>query len=201
MEPTEETIRELMKEQLTQFVSYFSSIAPMIHLKTTPAARRPPFCSRGILGGTSNDYEEARKIFGVYCRIPAIGLGAGMAKCLWRANQIELCEEINSLHRVNYHEADPPLRNWRNWMLDIPELSFLVLSGLCLASEIFASLDNSGTAAMRRWTAHEHPVQDIGRCVKFLETRRPDPGAAPNAGVTVPALQVRGSWTRLQGKP
>ncbi|KAJ6546235.1 hypothetical protein DFH09DRAFT_1507739 [Mycena vulgaris] len=132
-----------------------------------------------------------------------------------KPTRLYTCEEINSLHRVNYHEADPPLRNWRNWMLDIPELSFLVSSGLRLSSEIFASLGNSGTAVMRRWTAHTdtvslgphhltrdlEAVQDMGRCVKLLETRHPDPRAAPNAGATVPALQVRGSWTRLQGKP
>ncbi|KAJ7453764.1 hypothetical protein FB451DRAFT_1280750 [Mycena latifolia] len=183
-------------------------------------------------------YEEARKIVGPDCEIPAIGRGVvsevylkldplqrtnlmgcclGMAKCLRRGNHIELalawCEEINSLHRVNYYEANPPLQAWRNWMLDIPELSFLVSSGLCFASEIFASLGNSGTAAMRRWTAstttvslgprHLTPalkrVQDMGLMLKLLTSRHPDPGAT-DVDVSVPALQVRGSWTRLHVK-
>ncbi|KAJ7454308.1 hypothetical protein B0H11DRAFT_2287954 [Mycena galericulata] len=185
-------------------------------------------------------YEEARKLVGPECPIPAFGCATvstvylslhpfkrtnlmgcclGMARCLRRANQLELAlawlEEINSLHRVNYYESEHPLHDWRDWMLDIPDLSFLTSSGLCLASDIFASLGNSGTAAMRRWAAqvmtcslgprHLTPalmaVQDMRLTIKLLELRHPDPKASQNVSVSVPALQVRGSWTRLHVKP
>ncbi|KAJ7438944.1 hypothetical protein B0H11DRAFT_2293635 [Mycena galericulata] len=99
-------------------------------------------------------------------------------------------------------------------MLDIPALSYLKSSGLCLASEIFASLGNSGTAATRRWTAlkttvnlsepHQSPalksMVNTELLTKLLQTRHPDPQATLNAVAKVPALQIRGSWTRLQIK-
>ncbi|KAJ7776069.1 hypothetical protein DFH07DRAFT_936997 [Mycena maculata] len=173
-------------------------------------------------------YEEARKMVGPWCRIPAIGLGAmsktylsldpltrtnlmgcclGMAQCLLRENQTELAlswlEEINSLHSVDYHNCETPMQ----------DLTLLISSGLYLASEIFESLGNSGTAAMRRWTASTNAVslgprhltptvkamQNRGRMVKLLESRHPDPKVT-NVEVTVPALQVRGSWTRMNIK-
>ncbi|KAJ7267868.1 hypothetical protein C8J57DRAFT_352325 [Mycena rebaudengoi] len=185
-------------------------------------------------------YEEARRMVGPLCKIPAAGLGAiseaylklgplkrtnlmgcclGMAKCLRRSNQLELalawCEEINSLHRIGYHECEEVLHDWRNWMWDIPNLSFLVSSGLCFASEIFELLGNSGTATMRRWTAHTttislgprhltpamKAVQDMRRMSKLLESRHPDPKTAPNVIASIPGLQVRGLWTRLRVKP
>ncbi|KAJ7200490.1 hypothetical protein B0H12DRAFT_1164427 [Mycena haematopus] len=174
--------------------------------------------------------QEARKIVGAGYQIPGtpgkdgggvksdlyiklnifkltnlMGCCVGMAKCLRRENNIEMalawCEEIRVLHR-----------NWTDYMPDIPPLSFNNSSGLCLASEIFASLGNSGTAVTRRWVAltstislpqhHQTPelksVLNVDLMSKQFELRHPDPQATPNRAVTVPELQVRGSWKRLQ---
>lgn len=105
-------------------------------------------------------------------------------------------------------------KDWRNWTLDVPEMTFLKSAGLCLASDIFASLGNSATATTRRWVAtsttvsltaeHRTPalksLLDMGLMIKLLESRHPDPQATLTGRVTVPALQARGSWTRLHIK-
>ncbi|KAJ7114948.1 hypothetical protein C8R44DRAFT_710014 [Mycena epipterygia] len=181
--------------------------------------------------------KEARKIVGSGFRIPAtpgegdggvksdlyvnldpcrrtnlMGCCLGMAKCLRRENNVEMalawCEEIESLHRCVYFSSEHPLHDWKNYMLDIPELSFINSAGLCLASDIFASLGNSGTAATRRWKAirttvslsdaHQTPelksLLNVKLLTKLCESRHPDPQAAlPNVSL----LHVRGSWTRL----
>ncbi|KAK7065084.1 hypothetical protein R3P38DRAFT_3302407 [Favolaschia claudopus] len=90
-------------------------------------------------------------------------------------------------------------------------MTFLKSAGMCLASEIFKDLGNSATAATRRWVAtsstidldtHKTPalkkLLDLGIALKLLESRHPDPQATLTLRVTVPALQVQGSWTRLQ---
>ncbi|KAF7342586.1 hypothetical protein MSAN_02015300 [Mycena sanguinolenta] len=90
-------------------------------------------------------------------------------------------------------------------------MSFLRATALCLSSEIFASLGNTATAATRRWVAmtsgttietHLTPalkaLLDMGLMLKLSRYRHPDPQMTLNMRVTVPALQARGSWTRLQ---
>ncbi|KAJ7347011.1 hypothetical protein DFH08DRAFT_745755 [Mycena albidolilacea] len=145
-----------------------------------------------------------------------VGCCVGMAKCLRHDNDIEMalawCEEINSLYRCGYHTAPHPLYDWKDFIMDIPPLTLNRSSGLCLASEILMSLGNSGTAVTRRWTAttgtvnlpetHQTPelksVLNIDLMRRQFELRHPDPQATPNRAVTVPALQLRGSWKRLQ---
>ncbi|KAJ7677565.1 hypothetical protein B0H17DRAFT_1236319 [Mycena rosella] len=158
---------------------------------------------------------------GPFRRTNLIGCCLGMAKCLRRANHIELalawCEEINSLHRVGYWQVYLrrffPLcqfvhPDWRDWMLDIPELSFLVSSGFASHPR---SLHLWTTRARQRCDAGMQPPppstwpvisgSPIRRLMcKLLESRHPDPRTA-NVAVSVPALQVRGSWTRLNVKP
>jgi hypothetical protein len=103
------------------------------------------------------------------------------------------------------------LPDWIDWMPDLPELILLKSTALCLASEIFASLGNSGTATTRRWNAHKttknlpmhhqtaalHAVLDSTLRNKMLESRHPDPQAPLRTGSCVSGLQVRGSWARL----
>lgn len=103
------------------------------------------------------------------------------------------------------------ISDWRTWTLDIPEMTFLRSAGHCLASEIFAGLGNSATAATRRWVAasstcnlsgsHQtralESLLDRGLLNKLLELQHPDPRTTPNTSVTVPALQARGSWRRM----
>ncbi|KAJ7776232.1 hypothetical protein B0H16DRAFT_1407244 [Mycena metata] len=184
--------------------------------------------------------KEARKIVGPSYAIPAtpgqedggvqtkvyikldhleraniMGCCVGMAKCLQAENQIEMalawCEEVNSLHRCCYHTSEHPLYDWKHWMIDFPPLSYLNSFGLCIASDIFASLGNSGTAATRRWEARIttvglpqwHQTRELRSLLdrdimnKLLSFRHPDPKTTINATVTVPALQTRGSWKRL----
>ncbi|KAJ6472022.1 hypothetical protein C8R45DRAFT_1013780 [Mycena sanguinolenta] len=181
---------------------------------------------------------EARNILGAEWKIPGtdglkldayiginplklinvMGCCVGMAKCFRSEGNIEMalawCEEISALHRSCYYGSPNPLHEWMDYMPDLPPLSFNNSSGLCLASDIFASLGNSGAAASRRWYAmtstinlpqlHQTPelnaVLDRELLTKWFEMRHPDPQATPNRAVTVPELQVRGSWKRLQVK-
>ncbi|KAJ7077529.1 hypothetical protein B0H15DRAFT_924949 [Mycena belliarum] len=148
-------------------------------------------------------------------RANLFGCFMGMARCFRRENNLEMalawCEEVNSLYRSLYHAAPHPMFDWKDYILDMPELTFNYVSGLCLASEIFASLGNSGTAATRRWAsitttvslpdAHQTPAMDAVRntalLMKLCESRHPDPQATHALQASVPALQVRGSWKRL----
>ncbi|KAJ6450126.1 hypothetical protein C8R47DRAFT_1171203 [Mycena vitilis] len=153
-------------------------------------------------------------------RTNMVGCSLGMARVLRQENDLEMalawCEEISALHRCGYHSAehDHPLQDWRNYMLDVPELSFLTISGICLASDIYVSLGNSATGAVRRYVANTmsasfgprhrtrafEAVLDMGLTVRLLEYRHPDPRRTLEATVTMPALQTRGSWTRLHVK-
>ncbi|KAJ7164515.1 hypothetical protein C8R46DRAFT_953190 [Mycena filopes] len=198
------------------------------------------FDSGKITAAKASYLTEARKMVGPFYTLPAtpgqadggvqtevyIGLNpleranmmgccVGMAKCLRTENQLEMalawCEEVNSLHRCAYHSSEDPLYDWRHWMIDFPPLSFLNSAALCLASDIFASLGNSGTAAVRRWEAQIttvslpewHQTVELKRLLdlrimdKLLDFRHPDPKTTINATVTVPSLQIRGSWKRL----
>ncbi|KAJ7895307.1 hypothetical protein B0H13DRAFT_1885631 [Mycena leptocephala] len=79
-----------------------------------------------------------------------MGCCVGMAKCLQREKDVRMalawCEQVNSLHRCGSHTAEHehPLHG-----IGPSHHS----SGLCVASEIFASLENSGTAVTRRSVA------------------------------------------------
>ncbi|KAF8177473.1 hypothetical protein K438DRAFT_1978454 [Mycena galopus ATCC 62051] len=163
-----------------------------------------------------------------------MGCCLGMAKCLQKEDDLEMvmlstsvasasihawkalawCEEINSVLRSTYHLTEHPNYDWQTWTLDIPEMTFVKSAGLCLASEIFASLRNSATAATRRWVAtssvsqiyepHHTPALKsllaMRLAIKLMRYRHPDPQATLAAAVTVPSLQLRGSWSRLQVK-
>ncbi|KAK7007871.1 hypothetical protein R3P38DRAFT_3592813 [Favolaschia claudopus] len=143
-----------------------------------------------------------------------MGCYLGLAKCCLVENDLEMalawCEDIASLYRCTYHMSEFPLHELASHN---PEMTFLKSAGMCLASEIFKDLGNSATAATRRWFAtsstidldtHKTPalkkLLDLGIALKLLESRHPDPQATLTLRVTVPALQVQGSWTRLQVK-
>ncbi|KAJ7062886.1 hypothetical protein C8F01DRAFT_1056747 [Mycena amicta] len=148
-------------------------------------------------------------------RTNLMGCLVGMAKCLWRENDLEMalawCEESNCLHHCVFYSAPDPLHDWRTYTLPITELIYNRTAGLCLAADIFASLGNSGTAAARRWlgthsslhmpAVHKTPqIKNLlayDKLFTLLNSRHPDPQASLTTKVTVPALQVRGSWTRL----
>ncbi|KAJ6453727.1 hypothetical protein C8R45DRAFT_1056862 [Mycena sanguinolenta] len=132
-----------------------------------------------------------------------MGCCVGMAKCLRRKNELEMalawCDEVNALYRY-----------WHDWTPDLPELILVKSTALCIASEIFATLGNSGTATTRRWNAHKtmknlprhHQTTALQSVLnpslrnKMLGLRHPDPQAPQTTG-RVSGLQVRGSWSRL----
>ncbi|KAJ7858345.1 hypothetical protein B0H14DRAFT_2749011 [Mycena olivaceomarginata] len=121
------------------------------------------------------------------------------------------CDEVNVLYRCGFHQLPQPIYDWIDWTPDIPELTLLKSTALCVASEILAELGNSGTATTRRWNAHKttknlpmhhqttllHGVLNRALRNKMLELRHPDPHAPLGTGPLVPGLQVRGSWARL----
>ncbi|KAJ7834346.1 hypothetical protein B0H14DRAFT_3871395 [Mycena olivaceomarginata] len=92
-------------------------------------------------------------------------------------------------------------------------MTFLKSAGLCLASDIFASLGNSATAATRRWVAtsttvsltaeHRTPalksLLDIGLMIKLLESRHPDPQATLTGHVTT-RLHIKNAGGFTEGR-
>ncbi|KAF8142897.1 hypothetical protein K438DRAFT_1922523 [Mycena galopus ATCC 62051] len=147
-------------------------------------------------------------------RANLMGCCVGMAKCLRRKNEIELalawCDEVNVLYRCGFYQLPQPVYDWIDWMPDVPELMLIKSTALCLASEMLATLGNSGTATTRRWNAHKttknlpmhhqtralHTVLNASLRNKMLKLRHPDPQTPLNTG-RVSGLQVRGSWSRL----
>ncbi|KAJ6562073.1 hypothetical protein B0H19DRAFT_1210061 [Mycena capillaripes] len=213
---------EFAAAKAAYFREAHKTIGPGVNIPATPGAGD---------GGVRRDVYSKMDPFK---RTNMVGCCLGMAKSCRQENYMEMasrgliflcfillntlqalawCEEITSLHRCGYYskERDHPLHDWHDHILDIPELSFLTASGLCLASDIFAALGNSATAATRRWVAgtmtinlgdtHRTPalkaVLNMRLTVKLLECRHPDPRPAAIPKVTVSALQARGSWARL----
>ncbi|KAJ7231156.1 hypothetical protein B0H12DRAFT_1263599 [Mycena haematopus] len=147
-------------------------------------------------------------------RANLMGCCVGMAKCLRRKNEVEMalawCNEVNALYRSGFYQLPQPMYDWMDWTPDLPELILIKSTALCIASEILASLGNSGTATTRRWNAHKttknlpmhhqttalHAVLNARLRNKMLGLRHPDPQAPLSTG-RVSGLQVRGSWSRL----
>ncbi|KAF7368557.1 hypothetical protein MVEN_00179000 [Mycena venus] len=147
-------------------------------------------------------------------RANLMGCCVGMAKCFRRENNLEMalawCDEVNALYRCGFYQLPQPVYDWIDSCPDLPELTLVKATALCLASEILASLGNSGTATTRRWNAHKtsknlfmhhqtaalHAVLNPALRNRMLELRHPDPNAPLSAG-RVSGLQVRGSWSRL----
>ncbi|KAJ7687742.1 hypothetical protein B0H17DRAFT_1136098 [Mycena rosella] len=148
-------------------------------------------------------------------RANMMGCCVGIARCLRRDNNIEMalawCEEVNALYRCGYYGSPQPVYDWMDFLYNLPELTLMKSTALCLASDIFAELGNSGTATTRRWNAHKtskncamnhqtralHAVLDAPLRTKLLELRHPDPQATLGTGPCLTGLQVRGSWARL----
>ncbi|KAK7045130.1 hypothetical protein R3P38DRAFT_2882703 [Favolaschia claudopus] len=151
-------------------------------------------------------------------RANLMGCCVGMAKCMRRKKQIELalawCEEVNSLYRCEYSHLAEPVYDWIDNHLDIPCTTLYKIRALCIASEIFAELGNSGTAVTRVWagkTKHFVPVPEAHRTPevkKLLDTElltkmmtlHPNPNAPPHKAKLIPGLQIQGSWKRLSVK-
>ncbi|KAJ7098521.1 hypothetical protein B0H15DRAFT_580440 [Mycena belliarum] len=150
-----------------------------------------------------------------YERTNMMGCCVGIAKCLRRENEIEMalawCEEVNAIYRCGYYAAPHPLYDWFDHLDNLPEMTLVKSAALCLASEIFAELGNSGTATTRRWNAHKttksapmphqtpalHSILDRALRERMLKSRHPDPQAPLGKGGCVSGLQLRGSWARL----
>ncbi|KAJ7668171.1 hypothetical protein B0H17DRAFT_224027 [Mycena rosella] len=137
-------------------------------MKTVGAGFEIPQTSGERGGGVRSDiYAD----LGPFKRTNLFGCILGVAKCVRRENDLEMalawCEEIYCLYRSGYYSSPHPLYDWKDYIMGIPELSFLYASGLCLASDIFASLGNSGTAATRRWRATTTTV-NLPRLIRLL---------------------------------
>ncbi|KAJ6550177.1 hypothetical protein B0H19DRAFT_1160557 [Mycena capillaripes] len=139
-----------------------------------------------------------------------MGCCLGMAKCLAQEKETEMAlawlEEINSLYRCTYFLAKDPLYDWMDWTVNSPDTRMIRAHALCLASDIFSSLGNTGTGTTRRHTAATTigPANDeIDRIVDYHRlgnlymSRHPDPQRTLSIATRSSALQVRGSWKKL----
>ncbi|KAJ7483476.1 hypothetical protein FB451DRAFT_107014 [Mycena latifolia] len=158
-----------------------------------------------------------------------MGCCLGMAKCLLREKDTEMAlawlEEITALYRCTYFlplvpdplygeptiffDASPhssPELDWIDLTLNLPQMSVLRATALCLASDIFASLGNTGTGTTRRHTAATtlRPLSpEVEKIVNFetllemYQSRHPNPQTTLSSDTRSSALQVRGSWKRL----
>ncbi|KAJ7220976.1 hypothetical protein C8J57DRAFT_1393484 [Mycena rebaudengoi] len=170
-----------------------------------------PMVSNDVTGGVISDVYIGLNIWE---RTNLMGCCVGMAKCLRRENDIERalawCDEVNAIYRCGYYSLPQPVYDWMDSLPDLPEMSLLKSTALCLASEIFTTLGNSGTATTRRWNAfkttkalkmhHQTPAMQavLNRTLrnKLLESRHPDPQAPLSTGPCISGLQIRGSWAR-----
>ncbi|KAJ7088234.1 hypothetical protein C8R43DRAFT_298122 [Mycena crocata] len=179
--------------------------------------------------------QEARKIVGPTASLPSIpgqadggvltslyiglnpyenanlmGCCLGMAKCVLREKDTEMAlawlEEVTALYRCTYFQAENPLYDWIDLTLNVPKMKVIRAKAYCLASEIFASLGNTGTGTTRRHTAGTvlNPLDDeLKKIVDFklmlnmYQTRHPNPQTTLSTDMRSTALQVRGSWKRL----
>ncbi|KAH0586659.1 hypothetical protein H2248_007875 [Termitomyces sp. 'cryptogamus'] len=139
----------------------------------------------------------------------------GLARCLLKENDIESAlawlEEVNSLYRCTYLFSEKPLYDWFDFSIDIPELSYRRATALSTSSDIFHALDNSGTAAHRRWIANTSTLSlpqshrtprllaetNAERCTQLTQLRHPDPASAARLELKNANLQIRGSWAKL----
>ncbi|KAJ7105881.1 hypothetical protein C8R44DRAFT_681315 [Mycena epipterygia] len=140
-----------------------------------------------------------------------MGCCLGMAKCLLRENEMEMAlawlEEINALYRCTYFSAKDPLYDWIDYSVNLPEMSVFRATALCLASDIFFSLGNTATATTRRHTAATtlkqpltpqlEKIVDYDHLAEMYLSRHPNPQTTLSNATRSSALQVRGSWKRI----
>ncbi|KAJ7478903.1 hypothetical protein FB451DRAFT_1131191 [Mycena latifolia] len=99
---------------------------------------------------------------------------------------------------------------WTRGQIPSPDYYFERTTTLCLASEVFLAVGNTGAAVHRRWLADEI-LADLPARLKTAQTlkltpllgsdisalRHPDPKTAPALSVEQPSLQMCGSWKKL----
>ncbi|KAJ7174743.1 hypothetical protein C8R46DRAFT_892211 [Mycena filopes] len=99
---------------------------------------------------------------------------------------------------------------WTPMKMSLPDYYFERITTLCLASEVFLAIGNTGSAVHRRWVADEI-FAVLPQSLKSAETQRltpllgrdivalrhPDPESAPFVIVRNPELQIHGSWRKL----
>jgi hypothetical protein len=97
---------------------------------------------------------------------------------------------------------------WIRWHLDLPDITLQRNIALARSSDLFKLLGNTGTAVDRRWntgneslperhTAELRNLHPDNTLIPLLTLRHPDPSLTPKMTVTIPALQVLGSWKKL----
>ncbi|KAJ7032600.1 hypothetical protein C8F04DRAFT_1107341 [Mycena alexandri] len=175
-------------------------VGPTLCLPSTPG--------EGLGGVISTVYTELKNSIKIAI---LMGCFLGMAKCLAHEKDIEMAlawlEETNALYRCTYFLATDPLYDWIDFNIsEPPELRMFRARALCLASELFLGLGNTGTATTRRFAAASTlqpltpeltTIVNMPLLAKLHQTRHPDPQKVLASEVQSPALQVRGSWKRL----
>lgn len=99
---------------------------------------------------------------------------------------------------------------WTRMKISSPNYYFERITTLCLASEVFLAIGNTGSAVHRRWVADEifvylHDSLKTPQTLKLtpllgsdiLVLRHPDPKTSPALTVNNPTLQIWGSWQKL----
>ncbi|KAJ7131069.1 hypothetical protein C8R44DRAFT_55384 [Mycena epipterygia] len=124
---------------------------------------------------------------------------------LWLGEAEVLQKNLDNTSRLRSSSFE-----WTPIQVSSADYYFERLSTLCLASAVFLSLGNTGSAVHRRWLADEifavlpaslktpQTVQLtplLGSDI--LALRHPDPQTAPTLTIEHPALQLCGSWQKL----
>ncbi|KAJ7204122.1 hypothetical protein GGX14DRAFT_551752 [Mycena pura] len=148
--------------------------------------------------------DEARKIVGQDFRLPAPA-GEGDGGVI--SSALAWLEEVNAVYRCTYVYSPDPLYDWMDFHLTTPQdYRALRARALVLASQIFSSLGNTGTAATRRHTAlttlypltpQLKEIVDIPCLLDLYQTRHPSPQVTLSNDTVPTALQVRGSWRKI----
>ncbi|KAI0039600.1 hypothetical protein FA95DRAFT_1591490 [Auriscalpium vulgare] len=146
-----------------------------------------------------------------------LGLCDNIAECLLGSNKVEEAlswlEESNTIFKNNHFRATPVFE-WYSCALDQKDFFLSRTSALTRASNVFISLGNTSAAVGHIWSAHCSldmlppsvvpyrrvlegivPRIDADDRMKF---RHPDPKINAKLRVTVPELQVLGSWQKVE---
>ncbi|KAJ7110897.1 hypothetical protein C8R44DRAFT_742672 [Mycena epipterygia] len=134
-----------------------------------------------------------------------MGCCLGMAKLWLGWRKSTHCTDVpTSLRRIRYMFIAP--LDWIDFTINLPAMSELRATALCLTSDIFCSLGNTGTGTTRRHTAATtlqpltpqlRSVVNFQKLLELYQSRHPNPQTTLSNDALSSALQVRGSWKRL----
>ncbi|KDQ51405.1 hypothetical protein JAAARDRAFT_185207 [Jaapia argillacea MUCL 33604] len=139
-----------------------------------------------------------------------------IAQCLVKLNKRELAldwlAEVDTLVRNITLTFETPIFDWFSHHLDARRYYLAILTTANYAADIFFELGNTGAAVHRRWSCQTmitminakydrgemEAAASLHKLYEVMEMRHPEPRLVPKLEVIDDALQVRGSWQKIE---